>query len=448
MKQDWRDLGIHICDIVQDAINSQDFRKLNQTIKNTIGDAVDSVAEGFRAGGGRGAQVHSGYGRRRHSGTGGSGTGSRQGKGFSAVSGFPALFAGHQTALARAGGTALSICGGILGVGTGLALAILGVLSLSVGHLLGFTIAGGILLPLFGAGAIMSAIGSGKCSMVRRFHVYATELRGRTYCDIKDLAKAVKKSRGFVVKDVRRMIEKGWFLQGHLDDGETCLIVDNATYAQYRATMKQAEALEVDKERREEQAKWTAQADKSAEERGKEARAGEETAGSRLTPEAEAVVKAGRTYVQKIRACNDAIPGEEISGKISRMELVIARIFERVERHPENVEDIEKLMEYYLPTTVKLLEAYAELSAQPVQGENIRSSQREIEATLDTLNEAFERLFDSLFQETMWDVSTDISVLKTLLTQEGLSADSLTRSGQSGQTKRQETAERKMAKNK
>ncbi|MCI9067638.1 MAG: 5-bromo-4-chloroindolyl phosphate hydrolysis protein, partial [Lachnospiraceae bacterium] len=55
------------------------------------------------------------------------------------------------------------------------------------------------------------------------------------------------------------------------------------------------------------------------------------------------------------------------------------------------------------------------------------SSQREIEATLDTLNEAFERLFDSLFQETVWDVSTDISVLKTLLAQEGLATDGLNR---------------------
>ena len=88
---------------------------------------------------------------------------------------------------------------------------------------------------------------------------------------------------------------------------------------------------------------------------------------------------------------------------------------------------MRKLMEYYLPTTVKLLEAYEELSRQPVQGENIKSSQREIEDTLDTLNEAFERLFDSMFQDTAWDVSTDISVLKTMLAQEGLAEDGLKR---------------------
>ena len=77
-------------------------------------------------------------------------------------------------------------------------------------------------------------------------------------------------------------------------------------------------------------------------------------------------------------------------------------------------------MEYYLPTAVKLLEAYKDLDAQPVQGENIISSKREIEETLDTLNGAFEVLLDDMFQDTAWDVSSDVSVLKTMLAQEGL----------------------------
>ena len=83
------------------------------------------------------------------------------------------------------------------------------------------------------------------------------------------------------------------------------------------------------------------------------------------------------------------------------------------------------MMGYYLPTTVKLLEAYADLDAQPVQGENIISSKREIEKTLDTLNIAFEKLLDDMFQDTAWDVSSDISVLHTMLAQEGLTVDGL-----------------------
>ena len=87
---------------------------------------------------------------------------------------------------------------------------------------------------------------------------------------------------------------------------------------------------------------------------------------------------------------------------------------------PETAGDIRKLMEYYLPTAIKLLEAYENLDAQPVQGENIISSKKEIEDTLDTLNEAFEVLLDDMFQDMAWDVSADASVLKTMLVQEGL----------------------------
>ena len=135
------------------------------------------------------------------------------------------------------------------------------------------------------------------------------------------------------------------------------------------------------------------------------------------------MMEAGQAYIQKLRACNDAIPGELVSEKISRMEELTKRIFDRVEQDPDSVDDIEKLMEYYLPTAVKLLEAYEELDHQPVQGENILNSKKEIEDTLDTLNIAFEKLLDDLFQETAWDVSSDITVLKMMLAQEGLTED-------------------------
>ena len=80
-------------------------------------------------------------------------------------------------------------------------------------------------------------------------------------------------------------------------------------------------------------------------------------------------------------------------------------------------------MEYYLPTTWKLIDAYRVLDQQSIQGENISSSKKEIRDTLDTINEAFENLLDSFFRNTAWDVSTDISVLKTMLAQEGLTGN-------------------------
>ena len=131
----------------------------------------------------------------------------------------------------------------------------------------------------------------------------------------------------------------------------------------------------------------------------------------------------GNEFLVKIRESNAAIPGEEISAKISRMELIVQKIFERAGEHPEVIPDLKKQMDYYLPMTVKLLDAYEEMDRQPIQGETIRSSKKEIEDTLDTLNEAFAKLLDSVFQDTAWDVSSDISVLHTMLAQEGLTGN-------------------------
>ena len=55
-----------------------------------------------------------------------------------------------------------------------------------------------------------------------------------------------------------------------------------------------------------------------------------------------------------------------------------------------------------------------------MNGENIVNAKADIERTLDTINVAFENLLDDLFEETAMDVSTDISVLETMLAQEGL----------------------------
>ena len=77
-------------------------------------------------------------------------------------------------------------------------------------------------------------------------------------------------------------------------------------------------------------------------------------------------------------------------------------------------------MRYYLPTTLKLVNAYREFEQQPAQGENIRSAKEEIKKSLDVINQAFEKLLDSLFEDDALDISTDISVLHTMLAQEGL----------------------------
>lgn len=133
------------------------------------------------------------------------------------------------------------------------------------------------------------------------------------------------------------------------------------------------------------------------------------------------------TFWRRFAAATMPFQEKKSPGRISRMELIVQKIFERAKAHPEIIPDLNRLMDYYLPMTVKLLNAYEDMDSQPIQGENIASSKKEIEDTIDTLNVAFEKLLDSVFEDTAIDVSSDISVLNTVLAQEGLTEDELTR---------------------
>ena len=124
--------------------------------------------------------------------------------------------------------------------------------------------------------------------------------------------------------------------------------------------------------------------------------------------------------IEQIRQANDRLEGEVISNKMFRLEKVAGQIFDQVGEHPEKLPDIRRLMNYYLPTTLKLLKAYEEFENQPIQGDNIKTGKQQIEDTLDTINLAFENLLDQLFADDVLDVSSDISVLETMLKQEGL----------------------------
>ena len=153
------------------------------------------------------------------------------------------------------------------------------------------------------------------------------------------------------------------------------------------------------------------------------------------SPEVNEMLREGFEYIRQIREANEAIPGVEVSEKLDRLEDVVGKIFLHVERHPGKLPEIRKLMQYYLPTTLKLVNAYREFEEQSLQGENIDQTKREICDTLDTINVAFANLLDGLFEDDAMDVSADISVLETMFAQEGLTGHDFRRSGFSEQEK-------------
>ena len=105
-----------------------------------------------------------------------------------------------------------------------------------------------------------------------------------------------------------------------------------------------------------------------------------------------------------------------------------------MEEHPEKLPEIYKFMEYYMPTTLKLVNNYYEFDRQPVQGENITNGKAEIEKTIDMINVAFENLANKLYQDVAMEVSAEISAMQTILSQEGLGSDELENLKQNAQS--------------
>ena len=398
--QGWDELGRRIQYEVDRAVNSQDFQNMAKNIRQVVETAADAGGEAVR----RAAQtvrtvsVQHLYGK-----TGGK----------------------------VVGGILMSVFGGLFTF----ASSVVTIVMLATELWLGAQISGGLLIP----SAILLGGGIRNLTTVSRFRTYKRLLGKKTQCALDKLARAIGKDVSFVRKDVRKMIGKGFFPEGHLDHEQNHLIISDATYRQFEQARLQLEAA-----RKQQEAEAANAPDPRVrevlavlatpenvntmkqQEKAKKAQQAAEKA-SAPDPRIREVLDKGEAFLKQLRKCDDDIPGEEVSNKIRHMELILGRIFRRAKEHPEVIPDLKKLMDYYLPMTVKLLTAYADMDAQPVQGDNIESAKREIEGTLDTLNRAFEKLLDELFQDTALDVSSDITVLQTMLAQEGLTDDELTK---------------------
>ena len=133
------------------------------------------------------------------------------------------------------------------------------------------------------------------------------------------------------------------------------------------------------------------------------------------------------TLLRQLREVNDAIPDPVMSQKITRLEQLSARIFALAQKDSAKQAQLQKFMSYYLPTSLKLLNTYAALPAQDVQGENITEAKQNIERSMDLLVTAFENQLDKLFQADALDVNADIAALEGMLNLDGLTGSEFTR---------------------
>lgn len=307
-------------------------------------------------------------------------------------------------------GVLYQVFGGI-GVGV-LGLTMLGRMLLTLIGVSGTPASWVIHLLLLAGSAGMIGAGISRRKRLKRADRYIALCGPKMYGDIEKLAEETGKSCGYVRRDIRKMLKAGMFPEGHLDERKTCFMLNDMVYGQYQ------EAEENRRIREEEEKKASAAGHAQGEDKQE---AG--SADNSLENELNAMVSEGMECIRRLRELNDNIEGEVISNKLSRLENLLKEIFDSVREHPEQMHRMHKPMDYYLPTTLKLVEAYEEFDGISVPGEEVLQAKAEIEKTLDIINEAFAELLNNLFQDAVFDATVDAQVLKSMLAREGLTKE-------------------------
>ncbi|CAK7065714.1 MAG: hypothetical protein EUB_03583 [Eubacterium sp.] len=391
-KNDYSNLGEEIKSIVKEAINSTDFKQLNKNISNTVNSALEEVKKGVQ----RGKAVW--YE-----------TSARIDDEEETVTEAQVVERPLRAPVAKSpAGKISSIIMMVLGYfGIGFSAFVLAAVGIAVGisgSLIAMGVSMGVLIPLLIVCIILAVTGTKSRGRVKRFYEYVRTLNGQAYISVKQLASSVGKNDKFVVKDLLKMIRSGMFPEGRINEEKTYLLLSDEAYDAYE---KYEEGVRL-REREERRLREEVEQQQRME------------AQNPILKETRLLIEEGKESIEQIREANEAISGEVISQKLDRLEIILCKIFEYVENHTDELPETRKFMGYYLPTTLKLVNAYREMDAEPIQGENIRSAKHEIEETLDTINYAFENLLDSFYQDKAMDISTDITVLETMLAQEGL----------------------------
>ena len=235
-----------------------------------------------------------------------------------------------------------------------------------------------------------------------RYERYMKLLEHRQFASIEELAGAVAKSTKTVIKDLEFMIEQKWFLEGRMDEKKSQFMLTDKVYEQYKLAeqgrfLRQQEELEKQK-----------------------------LESDPVQKELMQLTEDGNRYIKEVRRLNDEILGEDISSQLDKIEEILTSIFEIVKRKPGKRTELRKLMQYYLPMTIKVVTSYRDFENERVSSRQLEESKKEIRETLDKVIAAFEALREKIFQEEVLDVSTDLDVLEAMMSQEGLIKDEFT----------------------
>ncbi len=272
----------------------------------------------------------------------------------------------------------LNIAGGICLFGIGLSLV---------------AVVGPWLIPVALLGVAAGAKGANKIKWLNIAKQYKKLASEKMYVTVDTISEATGMSQKKVVRNLKKVLSKGFFPEGYLDENNTTFMVSKDMYNQYLETKQNQIIIEQQQE---------------------------QAAESAANAELNAMISEGMRSIDRLRELNDRIPGVAITEKLNKLEKLLNEIFNGLREHPDQMGSCRKLMDYYLPTMIKLVEAYAEYDKVSQPGPDILEAKKEIENTLDTINLAFVELLNKIYQSSVWDVTAEAKVLKTMLHQAGL----------------------------
>ena len=286
----------------------------------------------------------------------------------------------------RKGSRAMTIVGIVLtAVGAMVSLGVLSDLSFYLGEYGNLMLLLEDIFPCLGllSGGIALLFGGGMMKRrARRFAKYRTVAGNRKAIPLAELASAADVRLGKAERDIEMMVEKGmWGPQAYVDNGQDMLFLSaEAAREYYESRNVRAKPVE--------------------------------------EPKVAAAPTGGFDHdfrLSAIRRANDRIDDAELSAKIDRLEQVTGRIFKFIEDNPKSADKANTFLKYYLPTTQKLLDSYADFEEAGVSGENLNQAKERIEQTMDNIIAGFEHQLDELYRETAMDIDSDIRVMETML---------------------------------
>jgi len=254
---------------------------------------------------------------------------------------------------------------------------------------------------------------------------YANAIGERTEISIRGLAASMGLPINNVVSDLQEMIDQGFMGSEAYIDHSHMLLYMNPNVVETRFVEHVSEPVVNVYITPEDRSATVAAAKATQNRTGAAQNAGAKSAEPPKPKRAEPAKSSSdpdnfEAKLREIRALNEAIKDPGVSERIDRIGELTASIFRVVQEKPEHTEEVRKFMNYYLPTTLKLLKSYSLMEQQSYQGENIQNSRKRIEDVLDTLVRGFEQQQDRLFRTEAIDVEADISVLETMMASDGL----------------------------